>query len=68
MVGKQDKKLINKEKENYTKITVADFAIEGNSATLKDMEECINRLIEKNKNFTEMRRVKANFENMGYYG
>ena len=68
MAKKEDKKQIKKKNVNYAKISVGDFEVESNRATLKEMEECINRLIKENKNFAEIHRAKSNFENMGLYG
>jgi len=61
--------------ENMTKlmakmirIRVADFEIESNNHELTQVEDCMNRLIKKNKDFAGIRRKKIVAERMGMIG
>ena len=63
---------MRKEKEediNKTnRISVADFEIESSVANLEELEECMNRLIRKNKGFVAGRKKKVLCEHMGMIG
>ena len=51
-----------------TRISIADFEVESSEASLEELEDCMNRLINKNKDFAEFRRRKTGFENYGMFG
>ena len=65
---RRKKQVSLQEIEHINRISVADFEIESNKADLKELEECMNRLIEKNKDFAEARRKKVLGEHMGMVG
>lgn len=48
----------NKETDRMNKISVGDFEIVSSTESLKKVEACINRLIEKHKSFAEFRHFK----------
>ncbi len=56
------------EDKKFTKITIADFEVASNKADLRELEECMNRLIQKNKHFADVRRRKAVAEHFGMCG
>lgn len=60
--------VIKKEKDRVTRISVADFEIESSEAGLGELEECMNRLIKKNKDFARIRRGKIIMESQGMVG
>ena len=43
----------------FSRISVADFEVESSTENLKELEACMNRLIEKNSKFVDNRRKKA---------
>ena len=50
------------------RISIADFEVESSAADLKELEECMNRLIKKNKGFANARRRKMLGERVGMIG
>jgi len=54
--------------EKMNRISVADFEVESNSASLEELEECIKRVIEHNKDFAVARRARIIGEHMGMIG
>jgi len=65
---KKNKTTLKGLKEDINRISVADFEIESNKASLTELEECMNRLIKRNKRFAEFRRRKVIGEHIGMIG
>lgn len=48
-------------------IEIADFKVESETSDLKEVEETMDRLIEKHKTFSEIRNFKVDMSRMGVY-
>ena len=58
----------SKNAKKLTRISVADFEVESSESSLKELEDCMNRLIKRNKDFAKTRRAKALLERQGMIG
>lgn len=56
------------EPEKTNRISVADFEIESNVASLEELETCLNRVIAQNRDFAQARRTRVLAEHMGMIG
>jgi len=56
------------QKKGGIKIAIADFEVASENHSLEELEACINRLIDKNKDFASLRRQKILYESQGMFG